>query len=288
MCNSRIIAKSPAGRRGGNGTPWRRIDEQAIPRFACAGHRRQLRNRRGFHQRAGGARLRSRTGRPPTGSARHARRPARAKYGISCARIAFDLSVERPGSRLRELVDGDIDLLINNAGFATQGPFMEGDATDFARVLAVDVGAVVDICHAFLPDMVRRRHGAIMNVSSTTAYQPVPSLAVYAAAKSFVLSFSQSLWFEAKQHGVKVFLRPRPYPHRVLRRDRRNRHRGGPTSDRRPGRDCRPESTRSSQDSTSAVSGAGNTVTAALARLTPRRVLMPALARSLRPVKTRT
>lgn len=212
-----------------------------------------------------------------------------AKYGISCARIAFDLSVERPGSRLRELVDGDIDLLINNAGFATQGPFMEGDATDFARVLAVDVGAVVDICHAFLPDMVRRRHGAIMNVSSTTAYQPVPSLAVYAAAKSFVLSFSQSLWFEAKQHGVKVFsFAPGPTHTEFfdvigetatvvgrLQNADQVATAGLKALDRR-------------RTPPSAVSGAGNTVTAALARLTPRRVLMPALARSLRPVKTRT
>lgn len=212
-----------------------------------------------------------------------------SKYGISCARIAFDLSVEGPGGRLRELVDGDVDLLINNAGFATQGLFLEGDAKDFARVLAVDVGAVVDICHAFLPGMVRRRHGAIMNVSSTTAYQPVPSLAVYAAAKSFVLSFSQSLWYEAKQHGVKVFSFA-PGPTRTeffdvigetatvvgrLQSADQVAAAGLRALDRR-------------RTPPSAVSGAGNTVSAALARLTPRRVLMPALARSLRPVKTRT
>ncbi|MBI3212190.1 MAG: SDR family oxidoreductase [Mycobacterium sp.] len=210
-----------------------------------------------------------------------------AKYGISCTRIAFDLSGAAPGSRLRELVDGEIDLLINNAGFATQGPFLEGDAKDFARVLAVDVGAVVDLCHAFLPEMVRRRHGAIVNVSSTTAYQPVPSLAVYAASKSFVLSFSQSLWYEAKQHGVKVFSFA-PGPTRTeffdvigetatvvgrLQSADEVAAAGLRALDRR-------------RTPPSVVSGVGNSISAALARLIPRRLLLPALARSLRPLDT--
>ncbi|GAS96695.1 short-chain dehydrogenase/reductase SDR [Mycolicibacterium canariasense] len=210
-----------------------------------------------------------------------------AKYGISCTRIAFDLSVEAAGSRLRQLVEGDIDLVINNAGFATQGPFLDGDARDYARVLAVDIGAVVDICHAFLPKMVQRRHGAIMNICSTTAYQPVPSLAVYAASKSFVLSFSQSLWYEAKRHGVKVFSFA-PGPTRteffdvigetatVVGRMQ--------TADQVAAAGLRALDRRRTPPS--AVSGTGNTVSAALARLVPRRVLMPALARSLRPLQS--
>jgi short-subunit dehydrogenase len=208
------------------------------------------------------------------------------KYGISCTRVAFDLSVDGAGSRLRDLVEGDIDLLINNAGFATQGPFLDGDAKDFARVLAVDIGAVVDLCHAFLPEMVRRRHGAIMNICSTTAYQPVPSLAVYAASKSFVLSFSQSLWYEAKQHGVKVFsFAPGPTHTEFfdvigetatvvgrLQTADQVAPAGLRTLDRR-------------QPPPSVVSGLGNSLSAALARLVPRRLLLPALARSMRPLK---
>jgi short-subunit dehydrogenase len=212
-----------------------------------------------------------------------------AKYGISCTPIAFDLSVEGPGSRLRELVEGDVELVINNAGFATQGPFLEGDACDFARVVAVDIGAVIDVCHAFLPGMVQRRHGAIMNVSSTTAYQPVPSLAVYAASKSFVLSFSQSLWHEVRQHGVTVFSFA-PGPTRTeffdvigetatvvgrLQTAEQVAAAGLRALDRR-------------RTPPSVVSGVGNSISAALARLTPRRVLMPALARSLRPLDSRS
>lgn len=210
-----------------------------------------------------------------------------AEHKISCTRVAFDLSVERPGSRLRDLVDGDIDLLINNAGFATQGPFLEGDAGDFARVVAVDIAAVVDLCHAFLPAMVQRRHGAIINVSSTTAFQPVPTLAVYAASKAFVLSFSQSLWYEAKQHGVKVFsLAPGPTQTEffdvvgesatvvgTLQTAEQVVAAGLKTLDRR-------------RTPPSAVSGFGNSIAAALATIAPRRVLLPALARSMQPVKS--
>lgn len=132
-------------------------------------------------------------------------------HGITCETVAFDLSIDGAGAALREEVGGEFDLVVNNAGFAAQGPFLTGSAEEFARVIAVDVRAVVDMCRAFLPAMVERRRGAIINVSSTTAFQPVPSLAVYAAAKAFVQSFSQSLWYEAKQHGVTVFaLAPGP------------------------------------------------------------------------------
>ena len=211
-----------------------------------------------------------------------------ARHGISCISVAFDLSVRRPGSQLRALVDGDVDLLVNSAGFAAQGPFVEGDADDFARVLAVDVGAVVDLCHAFLPGMVRRRRGAILNICSTTAYQPVPTLAVYAAAKAFVLSFSQSLWYEARQHGVTVLsFAPGPTHTEFFDVIGETATAVGhlQSADQVAAAGLRSLDRRWTPPS--AVSGIGNSISAALARLTPRRVLMPALARSLRPVDTR-
>lgn len=211
-----------------------------------------------------------------------------ADYGISCTRIAFDLSVEQPGSQLRELVEGDIDLLVNNAGFATQGPFLDGDAADFARVLAVDIGAVVDLCHAFLPEMARRRRGAIINVSSTTAFQPVPTLAVYAASKAFVLSFSQSLWYEAKQHGVKVFsLAPGPTHTEFFDVVGESATVVGhlQTADQVAAAGLKALDRRWTPPSV--VSGVSNSISAALATIVPRRLLLPALARSLRPLKSR-
>ncbi|MDX1870669.1 SDR family oxidoreductase [Mycolicibacterium sp. 120266] len=209
-------------------------------------------------------------------------------HGIDCARVPFDLAAEEPGSRLRQLVEGDIDLVVNNAGFATQGPFLDGDARDYARVLAVDIAAVVDICHAFLPAMIQRRHGAIVNICSTTAYQPVPSLALYAASKSFVLSFSQSLWYEAKPHGVKVFsFAPGPTHTEFFDVIGETATVVGrlQTADQVAAAGLRALDRRHTPPS--AVSGVGNTVSAALARLVPRRVLMPMLARSLQPLQGR-
>ncbi|KKF03490.1 SDR family NAD(P)-dependent oxidoreductase [Mycolicibacterium obuense] len=210
------------------------------------------------------------------------------RHGISCVSVPFDLSARHPGTELRALVEGDVDILINSAGFATQGPFVEGDAEDFARVLAVDVGAVVDLCHAFLPEMVRRRRGAIVNVSSTTAYQPVPTLAVYAAAKAFVLSFSQSLWYEARQHGVTVFsFAPGPTHTEFFDVIGETATAVGrmQSADQVAAAGLRALDRRWTPPS--AVSGVSNTISAALARLVPRRVLLPALARSLRPVEAK-
>ena len=212
-----------------------------------------------------------------------------ARYGICCTRVAFDLSVDRPGSLLRDLVDGDIDLLINNAGFAVQGQFMDGDASDFARVLAVDIRAVVDLCHAFLPEMVQRRRGAIMNVSSTTAFQPVPSLAVYAAAKAFVLSFSQSLWYETRQQGVKVFsFAPGPTHTEFFDviGDTATVVGHLQSADQVAAAGLRALDRRRTPPSS--VSGVRNSISAALVALIPRRALLPALARSLRPLGSRS
>lgn len=210
-----------------------------------------------------------------------------ARHGISCTALAFDLSAPHPGARLRALIDGDVDMLVNSAGFAVQGPFVEGDTEDFARVLAVDVGAVVDLCHAFLPEMVRRRRGAILNVSSTTAYQPVPTLAVYAAAKAFVLSFSQSLWYEARQHGVTVFsFAPGPTRTEFFDVIGETATAVGRMQSANQVAAAGLRALERRWTPPSAVSGVSNSISAALARLVPRRVLMPVLARSLRPVRS--
>nr|WP_246230729.1 SDR family NAD(P)-dependent oxidoreductase [Mycolicibacterium sediminis] len=212
-----------------------------------------------------------------------------AEYGVSCVGVAFDLSVDRPGRGLWERIDEDIDLVVNCAGFAVQGNFLDGDPDDYARVLAVDVGAVVDVCHAFLPEMVRRGRGAIINVSSTTAFQPVPTLAVYAASKAFVLSFSQSLWYEAKQHGIKVFsLAPGPTHTEFFEviGDTATAVGSVQSADQVAAAGLKALDRRWTPPSS--VSGARNALSAALASLTPRRVLLPALAHALRPVTSQS
>ena len=97
-----------------------------------------------------------------------------------------------------------IDLLINNAGFATYGPFEELDPQRDHQQVMVNVAAVVDMAHAFLPEMVTRRAGAIINVASRGAFHPAAYMAVYAASKAFVLAFSEGLWAEYRRRGIRV------------------------------------------------------------------------------------
>lgn len=206
-------------------------------------------------------------------------------YGITCETVTFDLSIDRAGAALREQVVGQFDLVVNNAGFATQGPFLTGSGEEFARVVAVDVRAVVDICHAFLPAMVERRQGAIVNVSSTTAFQPVPTLAVYSAAKAFVQSFSQSLWYEAKQHDVRVFALA-PGPTRTeffdVIGDAATVAGRMQTAEQVAATGMRALDRRSTPPYV--VSGIANSWTARLAALIPRRLLIPFVARILQPM----
>ena len=97
-----------------------------------------------------------------------------------------------------------IDILINNAGFATHGPFETlAPERDHEEVM-LNVTALVDMTHAFVPQLVERGDGAIINVGSTGSFQPVPYMAVYGATKAFVLSFSEALWEEYRRRGLRV------------------------------------------------------------------------------------
>ena len=95
-------------------------------------------------------------------------------------------------------------MLVNNAGFGSYGPFAEANAGREADEIAVDVSAVVTLARTFLPGMLARGSGGILNVASAIAFQPAPYQAVYGASKAFVLSFSEALWAEARAAGVTV------------------------------------------------------------------------------------
>jgi len=97
-----------------------------------------------------------------------------------------------------------VDLLVNNAGFAVYDHFERIDPEQDHQQVMVNVSAVVDMAHAFLPDMVARGEGAVINVSSRGAFQPGAYFAVYAASKAFVLSFSEALWAEYRKRGIDV------------------------------------------------------------------------------------
>jgi short-subunit dehydrogenase len=94
------------------------------------------------------------------------------------------------------------DLLVNNAGVSTLGAVASSDPVAELEMVEIDVLAVVDLCSRFLPGMVERRRGAVLNVASTGAFQPLPGQAGYGAGKAFVLSYTQSLGGELRGTGV--------------------------------------------------------------------------------------
>jgi hypothetical protein len=98
----------------------------------------------------------------------------------------------------------EVDLLINNAGLGHTARFAEQPQERIASMLDVNIRAVVGLTRAFLPPMVARGRGRIINVASNAAFQPVPFLTVYAASKAFVLSFSEGLATELEGSGVSV------------------------------------------------------------------------------------
>jgi uncharacterized protein len=97
-----------------------------------------------------------------------------------------------------------VDLLVNNAGFGTHGHFEALLPEREQGEIAVNVAALVALTHGFLPAMLERGQGGVINVASTAAFQPVPYMAVYAATKAFVRSFSEALHEEVQARGVRV------------------------------------------------------------------------------------
>ncbi|MGH8455701.1 MAG: SDR family NAD(P)-dependent oxidoreductase [Stenotrophobium sp.] len=121
--------------------------------------------------------------------------------------ITADLSRPQPGAALLKKVQAlgmDVDLLLNNAGFGTVGSFHKLDVAREHEEVMLNVAAVVDIAHAFLPGMLERGRGGIINTASVAGFQPIPFMSVYAASKAFVLSFSHGLWGEYRKQGIHV------------------------------------------------------------------------------------
>jgi short-subunit dehydrogenase len=130
-----------------------------------------------------------------------------SQFGITAHVITADLSAERAAkevSRQTREKGLHVDFLINNAGFGSAGEFVHNDAEQEHLQVMVNVTTVVDMIHEYLPAMVEKRSGTIINVASLVAFQPVPHMAVYGATKAFVLSLSEALWEENRKYGVKV------------------------------------------------------------------------------------
>jgi len=129
------------------------------------------------------------------------------KYKNSVYTIEKDLSV--PGSA-NEVYDEvkenniEVDYLINNAGFGDFGLFENCDWTKQEQMINLNILAVAQMTRLFLPEMINRRSGKILNTASTASFQPGPTMSVYFASKAFVLSFSEAINNEVSDRGITV------------------------------------------------------------------------------------
>lgn len=121
--------------------------------------------------------------------------------------VTLDLSKPESPAQLFEETQKrgiSVDMLINNAGFGSMGEFSKLDLARELNMIDLNVKSLVDLTYRFLPPMLARKQGSIINVASTAGFQPVPFMATYAATKAFVLSFSEALWEENRERGIQV------------------------------------------------------------------------------------
>src|SRR5579875_2013722 len=121
--------------------------------------------------------------------------------------IAADLARrETPAAIYRQLAEQNIaiDYLVNNAGFGTRGRFAELALERELEEIDLNVGALVAMTRLFVPAMVERRHGTIINVASTAGFQPLPFMATYSATKAYIINFSLAIAAELRGTGVTI------------------------------------------------------------------------------------
>ena len=204
---------------------------------------------------------------------------------INVACYEQDLAEPGAGIQLAARITADglsVDTLVNNAGLGTHGDFARQIPGALTAEVQLDVVTVVELTRALLPTMLLSGRGALVNIASTSAYQPTPAMAVYGASKAFVLSFTEALAYESRRSKLKV-LAVSPGPMRTPFFDKLGTTRPGVgqwqdpeqvaaftmrTLDRR----CAPPST---------ISGALNALPVNISRFAPRRFVLALTGRSV-------
>lgn len=129
------------------------------------------------------------------------------QYGVMATVIAADLSQSGAGRKLQQETEArglQVDLLVNNAGFGGFSEFARQDPQEISEMIAVNVTALTDLTRRFLPAMLERGRGRVLNVASTAGFIPGPLMAVYYATKAYVLSFSEAVNEELRGTGLSV------------------------------------------------------------------------------------
>lgn len=126
-------------------------------------------------------------------------------HGVDATVITADLGVPGGAEKVAEALQGrTVDILVNNAGFATFGAFSQSEFKRTQEEITLNVGALTTLTQLFLPGMIARQHGRILNVASIAAFFPGPFMAVYYATKAYVVSLSLALNEECRGTGVTV------------------------------------------------------------------------------------
>ena len=134
-------------------------------------------------------------------------RAVHEQYGVDVVCIPEDLADPHGARRVHEAVAGrglDVHYLVNNAGVGLYGKFATTDGDAELRMIQLNVTSVVDLTKRFLPSMIARRSGRVLNVASMAAFVPGPWMSVYYATKAFLLSFSEAIDYELKPDGITV------------------------------------------------------------------------------------
>lgn len=129
----------------------------------------------------------------------------RDRHGARMEVLSCDLGKADARQGMRAEIEGrglTVGVLVNNAGFGSAGRFDRLDPERELDLVRLNVEAVVDLCGRYVPELVRRGRGAVLNVASTAAFQPLPRQATYAASKAFVLSFTDALHEDLAGTGV--------------------------------------------------------------------------------------
>ncbi|WP_088012428.1 SDR family NAD(P)-dependent oxidoreductase [Gottfriedia acidiceleris] len=129
------------------------------------------------------------------------------QFNIKVMVISEDLSKENSAQSIFDQVlksQMEIDILVNNAGVALYGEFCQTDLNKELKMIQLNIVTLTELVKYFLPNMIQKKSGQIINIASTSAFQPGPKMSVYAASKAYVLSFSEALSEELRHTGVSV------------------------------------------------------------------------------------
>ena len=131
----------------------------------------------------------------------------REEHGVRVDTVSADLGRPDAGRELAAEVDRRglrVTGLVNNAGIGSDGAFADQEPERIEALLTLNVTALVDVTRAFVGRLSAAPGGYLVNVASAAAYQPIPGMAVYAASKAFVLNFTEALWWETRESGLRT------------------------------------------------------------------------------------